>query len=1010
MNKRLVSIIIVFSLLFSFSPFVHADNQEINVYLNGSKMQFDVPAYKEDGRVLVPVRAIFEALGANIKWNEITQTVTATKGSKIIIIQIGNNVAKIDNVEVELDVPAKTVNWRTFVPVRFVSEALGAQVEWDGSTQSVYITDNCIDINVIMNGKKSTFKDIPDSFDNGLLLPLIDFNKMLEEIGDEQPLIWNEEEQSITITEDDTMIKMNIDSNTGYINKEAIVLDIAPLIDKDKVYIPVKFVVNRLGYELFFDELMNTYYIYTEQSFQEVKEILDKSYSVMNKIDRFKYEQSINMIIMSDENSVVQEINSNSMVDLDKNTYFENSSTTNTAGDVSSNTEMDLWIQDKRVFMRQKPFDMWQEMVFGKEENTSIVEKAFNNFGFLKSNDLLCVRLSIDEEKSDDNTWVLNGIVSLDDVSNQLENKQEIEYEQLSFMVTLAIEKDTYFLKGRKIFTVDTENVFFIFHSELTLDEINGNFELTTPNSLEDDLTTVSQAVEEIIKGNKAMDEGEFEQAVIHYDKAIESNNQAANAYWGKGIALYFLGMYEKSVDSFDLYINIYPNDTEAWILKARSLIYLNQLDMAVELCDQAITQNVKDDFAYNIMGLAQMYKGELEDALINLNLAIKIDNQYEDAYINKIATLYYLKNYSECIEFSDKALRNFPDNETIRWYKANCYINLYQYEKAVEVYKEVIKINPDSVEARVQLGWMYYTLQNYDKAFECVEKALELNKYNEDAQTLKEELEKTNLPEAQRIVDFFKNNYLYYNKIDDFSKVSEDFTANKSITISDIEAYINTMKLEEDMFTYVIGGEEYEMLTQFGETSQIAYKSMENNMEYIKIGSFVKSVGVEFEEIIKNIDDTENKTLIIDLRDNTGGLAEPSNTILDALLPECTTSFMINREGYMYTYNSDANQVKFKQIIILVNEYSASSSELLMLGLRKYLDNIVIIGHPTYGKGVGQITFENKEKKYIIFVVNHYWNVKEENIMGSKIIPDIVVEGSEDSDYFEAIESLMKK
>jgi hypothetical protein len=106
------------------------------VNVDGKELTFDVPPTIENGHVLVPVRAIFEALGAQVTWGG--SLVTATKGSTSIKLEIGGH-AFINDVPVTLDVPAKIVNGRMLVPLRFVSEALGAKVDWDGSTQTVTI-------------------------------------------------------------------------------------------------------------------------------------------------------------------------------------------------------------------------------------------------------------------------------------------------------------------------------------------------------------------------------------------------------------------------------------------------------------------------------------------------------------------------------------------------------------------------------------------------------------------------------------------------------------------------------------------------------------------------------------------------------------------------------------------------------------------------------------------------------------------------------------------------------
>jgi len=260
--------------------------------------------------------------------------------------------------------------------------------------------------------------------------------------------------------------------------------------------------------------------------------------------------------------------------------------------------------------------------------------------------------------------------------------------------------------------------------------------------------------------------------------------------------------------------------------------------------------------------------------------------------------------------------------------------------------------------------------------------------------------LDKQKLSKAERIVDFVKNNYLYYDKITNFDALANEFIAKGEVSVNDICKFIDSIRQKNDMFTFVIYGDEYDLVKYEESISQVSSRQLEPNMHYIKINSFTPSVSWEFKEIIDSIENPEEKVLIIDLRDNLGGVTSSSNDILDYLLPACTTSYIVYRDGYMYPYYSDAAQIKFKKILVLVNEYSASSSEILALGLKKHLSNVVIIGHPTVGKGVGQLAYEDKAKKYMIYLVSFYWNVMEENIMEKKIVPDIYVNGSSDTAY----------
>ena len=136
--KKVLAIILSIMLLLPCFPTMAED--DINIVIDGETKNFDVMPIIDNGRTLVPLRGIFETLGAQVQWNAETSTVTATKGEITIILQIGNPVATVNGSEKTLDVPAKIVGGRTLVPVRFVSESLGCKVEWIGDSRSVVIT------------------------------------------------------------------------------------------------------------------------------------------------------------------------------------------------------------------------------------------------------------------------------------------------------------------------------------------------------------------------------------------------------------------------------------------------------------------------------------------------------------------------------------------------------------------------------------------------------------------------------------------------------------------------------------------------------------------------------------------------------------------------------------------------------------------------------------------------------------------------------------------------------
>jgi hypothetical protein len=93
------------------------------------------------GRVLIPLRAVVEALGAEVRWEAATQTVRGGRGERQFSLSIGSRSASVNGAPVTLDVPAQLMGGTTMVPLRFVAEALGAEVQWNAAAQQVVIND-----------------------------------------------------------------------------------------------------------------------------------------------------------------------------------------------------------------------------------------------------------------------------------------------------------------------------------------------------------------------------------------------------------------------------------------------------------------------------------------------------------------------------------------------------------------------------------------------------------------------------------------------------------------------------------------------------------------------------------------------------------------------------------------------------------------------------------------------------------------------------------------------------
>lgn len=163
-----ISVIMIVS-MFAVPMGANAD-ADISVVINGVAQRYDVMPQIVNGRTLVPMRGIFEALGAEVTWIDATDTVVGSRDRKFIKLRLDSDVYYINGVEqsAKIDVPAQIIGGRTMVPVRFIAETLGESVGWDADTKTVTIDSEYLR-NVAVSDKLDTLpstmhRDIPREF------------------------------------------------------------------------------------------------------------------------------------------------------------------------------------------------------------------------------------------------------------------------------------------------------------------------------------------------------------------------------------------------------------------------------------------------------------------------------------------------------------------------------------------------------------------------------------------------------------------------------------------------------------------------------------------------------------------------------------------------------------------------------------------------------------------------------------------------------------------------------
>lgn len=170
--------------------------------------------------------------------------------------------------------------------------------------------------------------------------------------------------------------------------------------------------------------------------------------------------------------------------------------------------------------------------------------------------------------------------------------------------------------------------------------------------------------------------------------------------------------------------------------------------------------------------------------------------------------------------------------------------------------------------------------------------------------------------------------------------------------------------------------------------------KVLDNNIGYIQISTFDDGCYEEFKEKYNELSSKNIKSLIIDLRNNGGGIVDESINIADMMVDKDKTLLITAAKGGKEeTTKSKTQKVIDMPIVFLVNEHTASASEILTVAVKENLENVKVVGTKTYGKGVIQSIFTLSDGSGIKLTTNEYYTPNHNTINKVGITPDYEIE-----------------
>lgn len=157
----------------------------IGVTINNTPINFTeqtgIPFIDDANRTLVPMRIVMEQYGCSVSWEQSTKTATVSKDDTTVVIPIGQSYILINGTNQNIDAPAQVINGKTYLPIRSVLEAVGAEVEWDNSSKSVVVEKNSNNESVIDTENKNTINEKENS--NTLSYEEFKSNFEIEHVG-----------------------------------------------------------------------------------------------------------------------------------------------------------------------------------------------------------------------------------------------------------------------------------------------------------------------------------------------------------------------------------------------------------------------------------------------------------------------------------------------------------------------------------------------------------------------------------------------------------------------------------------------------------------------------------------------------------------------------------------------------------------------------------------------------------------------------------------------------------
>ncbi|MDF2545768.1 MAG: copper amine oxidase family protein [Anaerosolibacter sp.] len=604
--------IVVFTLN---SLLVVAGNEGIQIKINDKLIELDVQPAIVNNRVVVPVRAVFEALGINVGWDEATKTVIGTKDDLTIKLPIGNKSAIKNNRNISLDTPATIIGGRTLIPLRFIAESVGAKVEWDAKNRIVSISTESTEYQVIeVNDVNEFIKAIGSNRKIVLKNGEYNLSKPKKEYEQNRHIRWNKESDGTEL----------IIQNVSNLTIEGIENTLSNIVTE-----------SRYADVLTFENGSNINITNINAGHTPDKGECSGGVLLFRDSDKINISKSrlfgcgtqgltlFNVDGLTFNDSIITDCSEAIMSIYDsKNITFRNSRFNENEGNwrfINLTRSSNIVFDNSSIF-DNKTISQEDEksFLFYTDDSENIVlrnSSVYNNDipNFIQRMNTMDLEENTFEDNKFDSNQISSFMYNEMGYNAQLDGNYQIALEYYNKAIAFNPYNDAAYNNiGWAL--VDLQRY------EEALEACNKSIELE-PND----------AVPYVNKGNALFGLGRYEDAIQSYNKAISLDDSIKFSYYGKGKSLIGLEKYEEAQEPFQKYIQLDPEDPDAYYYLACVLAELGKYDEAIRYYDKSI--EIEPQFISSVYGKSRCYAflNNLPEAINNLRKVIDVDERYKN-------------------------------------------------------------------------------------------------------------------------------------------------------------------------------------------------------------------------------------------------------------------------------------------------------------------------------------------------------------------------------------------